>query len=534
VVKTAPIDERMSNRSLHTEQVFGILLAIAPMLKAGIVGHVMVGHSGGFGMTLSVALMVIVLGPAAEPLTLSGPLLTRGDELVYTGEVTETGDRIDNRYKKRYDMEVRLFVLESSANYADCAVQTTVQPLDDKLVSGLNMPGGKRQKASPFVRLDLIRVDDRGQVKSLMPTVSTPPLQLDQKTATQPAPTFPLDAPPLCELGAFIPLPIGLPKFGESWDSAQPNRPPTVWTAGGEAVWNGRRCVELTAVQQTDGYDLPDTSRTGWKRTETLLVSPTDGYASVLNRTIVRREGREQVGTVTAQFELQPANKYAGVRYRTARAEIETAWSFTAKSEAAQPGDLQAHQISMNRYLSDSSTATVYRASIEALKRRTESGSAPAVVSKKLVLTLVEEVGLQVGKPAPDFTAADVEKPTGRIRLSAGRGKPSVVIFYKPGSATATETLSVCEALFRKYSDTIKVIPLAVGKPATEAAAERTKWKITAPIYAGDDVRDLYGVNSYPRFYVVDSRGVCCWLFDAGIGPEVGYLVSKELDRLQK
>lgn len=490
-------------------------------------------------MPVGVALMLVAFGPTAEPLTLSGPRLARGDELVYTGEMTETGTRIDNRYKKRYEVEVRVFVLEATAAYSDCGVMTTVQPLDDELVQGVNLPGHTRVKANPAVRLDLIRVDDRGRVKALAPTVGPPPLLLGKKTPTAEAPTLPLDAPPGCELAAFIPLPLSTAKSGGTWDTTEPNRPPVVWSAGGDAVWNGRRCVELTATQQTDGYDLTDTVRHGWKRTEAVLVSPADGYASVINRTIVRREGRDQAGTLTARYELQPANKYAGEKYRETRAEVEAAWAFAAEHAAAstskpRPGELRARAAAVDRYLSDRTSATPYRAAIEAVKRRYDGGTAPPVVTKKIVINLVEENTISVGKPAPDFAAIDVSKPTGRVRLSAGVGKPAVIVFYKPGSSTAVETLSICEALHRKYADTITVIPLAIHRTVTEAASERTKLKMTAPVYAGDDVREVYSVNSFPRFYVVDGRGLLSWTFDAGVGPEVGHLVKQEVEKLLK
>jgi peroxiredoxin len=485
------------------------------------------------------ALMLMAFGPAADPLTLSGPQLARGDELVYTGEVQETGDRFDNRYKKRYEVEVRVFVLDATAGYSDCGVMTTVQPLDDTLIPEVTLPGQARVKANPSVRLDLIRVDDRGRVRALAPTVGPPPLPIGKHTPTTDPVPMPLDAPPGCELAAFVPLPIGAAKTGGTWDTTESNRPPLVWTAGSEAIWNGRRCVELTATQRTDGYELPDTVRHGWKRTETVLVSPADGYASRVTRSIVRREGRDQVGTLTARYELQPANKYAGEKYRETRAEIEAAWAFSAEhattmaASRPRPGELRARAAAVDRYLGDRTTSTPYRMAIEAVKRRYDGGTAPPV-AKKIVANLVEQEELSVGQPAPDFAAIDVSRPTGRIRLSAVRGKPAVLVFYKPGSATAVEALSVCEALHRKYADTLTVIPLAIHTSTADAEAERAKLKMTAPVYSGDDVRQAYSVSSYPHFFMVNRRGLLHWTFDAGVGPEVGYLVKQEVEKLLK
>lgn len=493
-------------------------------------------------MPFGVTLLLAALGPSADPLTLTGPRLEQGDELVYAGEVVETGDRVGNRFKKWYDLEVRVFVIQATAGYTDCGVLTTVQPQDDPLVREAGLAAGglgrKRIDAVPAVRLELVRVDDRGRVRQLAPAVGPPPLPLDKNTPTAEPPALPTETPPVCELGMFVPLPVGPARVGGGWDTVEPNRPPVVWSAKGEAVWNGRRCVELKAVQQADGYHLADIVWSGWQRTETVLVAPTEGYASVVNRTVVRREGRDQVGSLTVRYELQPANKYAGAKYVGARAEVETAWAFAAEYAAAttsklRSGEMRTRAAEVDRYLRDRASATPYRAAIEAVKRRYEGGTAPPVTSK-IVVARYEPNGPTVGRPVPDFVAPDVDKPTGRVRLSAGRGKPAVVVFYKPGSVTAWETLAVCEALHRKHGQSIAVIPMAIHRSTVDAAAERADRKLSVPVYSGERVMQAYAIESFPRFFVVDEQGVLRWTFDAGIGPEVGYLVDQEVGKLMK
>ena len=59
------------------------------------------------------ALVLLTCTPSAPPgLAVAAPRLQRGDELVYTGEIRESSDRPDNRFKKKHLLEIRVFVLE--------------------------------------------------------------------------------------------------------------------------------------------------------------------------------------------------------------------------------------------------------------------------------------------------------------------------------------------------------------------------------------------------------------------------------------
>ena len=495
---------------------------------------------------IAAGLLLTGLAPAADPLALTGPQLARGDELVYTGEIVETGDRIDNRFRKKYEIAVRVFVLDVRRGHADCGVLTSVRPLDDALVVDAQViasgAGGGRKPSAAAVRIDLIRVDDRGGVKVLAPKIGPPPLPLDKDTPAADPPPPPTDTVPLVELGAFVPLPITAVRTGDTWDVSETARPPLVWTAKDGVIWNGRRCVEATAVQQTDGYDQPDKVRVGWKRTDSVLVSPADGFASTVTRTLVRRDGGDRVGSVTVRYELQPSNKHAGGKYADTRAEVEAGWAFAARhgewvKAKFRPDEMRARVTEIDRYLDERPANTPYRVAVEAVKRRYEAGAdgaAPpvAAISKKVIVTLVDQ-GPKVGQPAADFVAPDVDKPTGRVRLSGGRGKPAVLAFFKPGSDTSRDTLTVCEALHRKYAGELTVIPLAVFGTAADAAKQRAALKLTVPVYDGAEVRSTYAVESFPQFFVVDGKGTLTWAFDAGIGPEVGWLVKQEVEKVR-
>ncbi len=484
----------------------------------------------GFALLAAVAL-------AADPVAVAGPRLAKGDDLVYRGTVSETADRGDGRVIKKWSLGVRVFVLDTSDDGTDCGVMTTLSPQsDDKITQAVKVVTGKEAAipASTLVRLDLIRVDARGRVKHLRPA-GPPPLTFDAKTPTLSPTLVPTDGPAAAEYGTFVPLPLTAVAVGDTWDTAEADRPPLVWSANASAVLNGRRVAEIVGVQQTEGFDTFTKVRHGWKRTETILAAPADGFASSVNRVVVRRDGKDEACRVETSYELQPSAPCEGVKYREARADLEAAWAFAAEAErlrGSRPkaGELDAGRAEVARYLEQrANTPTAFRVAVEAAGRRFESGTAPPV-APRVVIELAKPEPPAEGKPAPDFVASDVDKPTGRVRLSGVRGQPAVVAFFKPKSETSEEALTVCEATHRKYGTKATVIALAVGGDKIAASEQRAALKFGVPVYDGTDAAKAYAVDSYPRFYLIDGEGTVRWAFDAGVGPEVGTLLKKQLD----
>lgn len=488
---------------------------------------------------VGLAMLALAATPAADKVSLSGPRLVRGDELVYTGEVVETSDGTDGRLVKKWAVEVRLFVFTDGKDGCDCALLTSLTPKTDEVIKDAvkATAGSATTNSAAAVRLDLIRVDDRGRVLLLHPDPKLP-LTIDAKTATSAPPPLPTDGPATIELGMFLPLTAAGVSVGDTWDTPEQDRPPVVWSAAKQtAVWNGRRVADVTGLQQTDGYDTPKKARSGWQRLEAMYVSPSDGVVSALTRLVVRREGTEQVGSVKTTLQLQPTVRQTGVKYRDTRAEAEAAWAFAAELEQLRAGRakadvIDAHRREVVRFIDGRASGTGFRPALDAVVRRFEANAAPPVTVRKVELPKAEPP--TVGKPAPDFTAADVDKPTGRVRLSAVRGKPAVVVFFKPGSETSEETLTVCEALHRRYGEKVTVIPLALGGDLLAAAKQRAELKYGVPVFDGSEVKEKYAVRSYPQFFVVDADGGVRWAFDAGIGPEVGKLVKTEVEKLLK
>jgi len=492
-------------------------------------------------VSVGFALLCLSCCPSAPPgLAVAAPKLQRGDELVYSGEIHETSDRPDNRFKKKHLLEVRVFVLEADADSADCAVMTalTIQN-DDKVASAVRIVSGSgpaNNRDATTAQLQLIRVDSQGLTQILEP-LGPPPLTF-AKAKRSAVPASPLDSVSPHELGFFVPLPLEGAKVGGNWAVADPVRPPTVWNAKAESTWNGSRCIEVTALQKSTGWDQPNSTPVGWYRSESILASPETGFASVVQRDISRRLGRDIVARIGVKYELQQTNRYLGPRYTDMRKEIEQAWSFGSAGRSVRRTwtEDRLRSETIQRYLDDHPNGGTFRPVLESCRNAAAGASANVAPP---VLTAVriqpaEPAVLRIGYPAPDFVVADVDRPTGRFRLSANKSKPTVAIFFKPGSATSQDTLLFAEALHQHFGDKVSVVPLAIGSNAAAASKQREELKLKVPIYDGFDIRDEYRVTTFPQFFLLESTGNLKWTFDAGVGPETGFLVKRELEAILK
>jgi hypothetical protein len=485
-------------------------------------------------------LLLLTLLVPADGLSVTRPRLLRGEELVYHGGVVEAGEKVGNRFRKKHELEVRLFVLEVRDGVADCAVLTCVRPLPDPAVaSGAAFATGADPAAKPVppaVHLDLVRIDTQGRAALLAPPAGPPPIPLGASTRTAIVPPLPTDVPPLIELGMFVPLPAKPSPLGTTWATAETGRPPLLWSAAREGVWNGGRCVEVGVSQQTDGYDRPADAVTGWRRTDTILVMPSDGYACSVKRKTERREGASVVGWVEVGYSLQTLQRHHGARYSDLRREIEMAYWFATEftpllATRTGPQAFRALGRKIDDFIKDQPAKTGFREALESVGRRCEAAARGEAVAPTTVAAPKPDPPA-VGKAAPDFVAPLVHS-AGQFRLSAARGGPAVVVFYNPASKTAAASLTVAEALHQRYAGRAAVVALAISSNAAAANRQREELKLTVPVADGAAVRDLYGVDRYPKVFVVDRAGVLAWQFE-GAGSEVGYLVKEQVEKLVK
>lgn len=473
----------------------------------------------------SLALALLFAAPPGP--TLPPPQYTAGDRVAYAGEVVETSNRFDLPYRRQTRLDVTLFVLTASPSFADVAVLTRLTPLDDPTIAAaIKTVAGTRPTATgAAVRLDLLRVDRRGRASSLRPAAGLP-LTLTSRTPMLPVPPLPLDGPPVVELGLFVLRPEEAPVIGTTWDESAGDRPPLRWAAERTAVWDGAEVIEVTALQQTATFTNPLPGKPGWKRHDRVWVSPADGLVRVLERRVERTDGIGPIGQVEVKYQMTaPPVPHRGDSYAAARKEIEHAVSFAVQAETARGRDLELLRVRIDRHRADH-PAGEFRAAVDAVSRRLDAiarGELPAVVAPAGLPT--------IGNPVPDVAIANVL--TGEnVRLSAVRGRPLVAIFYKPLSETSAGTLVVADALAKRFPE-VRILPLAVFADTSIATAQRTKLALTVPVYDGTPAVTPFGVDTFPRFLLIDAGGVLRWQFE-GFGPEVGFLVKAEVEKAGK
>lgn len=117
--------------------------------------------------------------------------------------------------------------------------------------------------------------------------------------------------------------------------------------------------------------------------------------------------------------------------------------------------------------------------------------------------------GLGKGSEAPDFT---LTSSAGReIRLSAFRGRPVLLNFFTTWCGPCRSEMPGMENMFQKYvSQGLVLIAVDQGDSLADVKKYATDMQLGFPLLLDEDtqVGDLYGVNSYPRTYFIDTEGV--------------------------
>jgi hypothetical protein len=484
-------------------------------------------------------LSLLLFCVSADPgLLLRVPSLSRGDELTYQGKVLEVGEQIDKRFRKEYELEIKLFVLEAQAGTLECALMTKLRPRLDPAVAGSAdaLTGAEQlRQSSSAVRLDLLRVDNQGRIKQLLPSTKTQPFNL-QQAEKQSLADLPLDMPSSVESGMFLPLPKQAVRVGDRWQTIAENRPPLEWKLQKIGLWNGSQCLELQLIQQSDGWQNLQGLKGAWRRSEELLLSPSDGLVHKLNRRIERREGANVIGWVETQFELLPVTRRLGGRYDDVRREIELAYSMQEELRLILANQTKIspalHRLAISKYDRFVELQPVpgpFRDALDSGKRRWNAAARGEMVHLQQVVQREKANPMpRLGEIVPDFTVPRLDKLE-HAQLARFRGKPTLLHFFRAGSATAKDSLSICEACSKRFS--VQVLSIAVRGSSQEAERLRTELKLEHPLADGSAMQPSWDVPAWPMFCLIDATGKLCWEF-TGHGPETGYLVKQELERL--
>jgi hypothetical protein len=454
-----------------------------------------------------------LLAPAAPP----GPALQRGDEFAWTGTITEAVDRPGTRLRRTHDLEVRLFVLEKRETWADAAVMTLVRRTDDEPVSGVlpEVTGLKKVgPAPPAARLDLVRFYADGTVHLIAP-LGPSPLRLTPETITRALPAVPLDTFASFEFGIFAPRPAA-----------------NSWTPVGFDFVHSERCQQLALTQQSPDWDRPVGGQTSWQRKDDAWCSA-NGLARKVKRSIRHRDGiaKEFAVRIDVVYELKEQGRPIGRMYDRYRADIEAAYLAAtevlplAKDFARLgPEPFQQRIAKLNAHLEANDPGSPFKEAVFAVRRQLEAVRKGEVIPvPSAPPTAAPPKKATIGRAAPDFQS-------GKFRLSEQQGKPVMLVFFMPGQETAEPALKVAVKLHDQFAGKATVAAFTVFAPH-EASVRLTNNKLRVPVYDGTVAEGPYGIETFPRFFVIDAQGVLTWSF-AGVGNETTALLKEQMDRL--
>jgi peroxiredoxin len=477
-----------------------------------------------FTQSLVVAALVLAAPPAAG----TGPNLEKGLEVRWTGTFTEASFRPGVRAIRTYDVDTRLFVLDTGDYGAEAVLFTRVFLKPDR--KGIEPPAG-------IVRLELVRIDPKGKV-SILPSPADPDNPVPK---ARPWPPVQLTGLPAHEAGMFFEFPDKPLKPGLTWAREDAGRPIVNWKVADAETFRGQPALKVVAEQKTAGYYGDRVRHTEWRKQETLTVHPANGYALRLERILEKRdpEADELSFRSVLSVEQQGKMTYPGRLYDERREEGLHAAAFTAMLDRALatggregPRPFEAVARRAQVYLADhgASDTVPYREAILAVRKRAESaakGNLPPAPPPEEPTAPADP--LVVGQPIPDVNAPGVTSFES-AKLSALKGKPVVLAYFQPTAPSGLPVLKLADELHARKLATI--VPLAIGR-AKDAKNLAADLKTTVPVYDGTDVYKAHGLEATPVFVVVDADGVVRHVA-RGWGGETAGAVTREVERWAK
>jgi hypothetical protein len=476
--------------------------------------------------------IAVTLGapPALEPPRGIG--LELGDLLTYGGSVVEEVRRPGKESRRDHELELRVFVLERNEKWADAIVLTRIRRMEDAVGGAAGSLTGRvpRKDVPPVIRLELVRVHADGTAHLLAPAAATL-LSLDDRTPARALPLVPIDSYPGWEFGIFPPRP---PRDhgGEPWSVAVgPSRSNQTWQVKESKFFNAERCEGLVMNQFSPNWTHP-TGTTAWHHAEAVWVSTRDGAARRVHRVILQRDGRADsppAAWVEVKYELKEQTRLTGRAFERARRDAEIAYS--AMVHASQrPGakKLDALLDRLDVHVRETDATSPFLEALDAARRALEAARdgdpvRPLLAPASAMIPAPAQWP-EAGRAAPNFRA-------GEFQLASMKGEPVVLVFLKPGGETTALALAVADALAKRYAGRLTIVPLVVFGEVEHAERERDRLNLTVPLFEGASAGTIYGVDTVPRFAIVDEAGRVRWTF-TGIGAETGFLLREELDRL--
>lgn len=296
------------------------------------------------------------------------PRFVRGQEIPFAGEVVNVSDRPRLAFRNTYELNVRVFVLDTSNDVTDLAILTAVAPKANKAIvaAARTVSGEVAAESKPAARVEFYRIDSKGTVRRLTRPKTAPPFAFAADHATEPLTDPALDGPTYSECG-FLP-----PRMLETGETG------IRWSRAADELWNGSRVIDLVGTQATKDYDNLAAAVAGWRRVDRFFLSPLDGLPRAYARRIEQREGKSVIASVELRLEMKPpVPPGTDADYRRIRQEVESAtWFAQDWDRLHEPGkrpDAKAVsqlQARIARYLVEHPLGTSFRPAIEVLVKR--------------------------------------------------------------------------------------------------------------------------------------------------------------------
>jgi peroxiredoxin len=310
------------------------------------------------------------------------------------------------------------------------------------------------------------------------------------------------------------------------------------WTVAGLENVLGNPCVKLSGLQESEDWDHPRADHMAWRRRDQVWLSTRTGIPCRVERTIEQREPahREPTQRTVTRYDLESSMPYPGQLYDDRLREITHARTF---AESAAPllrdpgryGATAADGIlaKINHYV-DTQPPTPYREAVLQVKRRIEAAklgrSTPATPAAVAPLATAS-----LGQPAPDFVVPGITSKE-QVRLRKLLGRPTLLIFYSPTSATAEEMLNFAQKLHTSSPTPVTVIGLAITEDIDAVVKQYKDLKLTFPVGVGKGLRLSYQVEATPKVVLLDGDGVVRSSY-VGWGSEIPGALTGELGRWQ-
>jgi thiol-disulfide isomerase/thioredoxin len=156
-----------------------------------------------------------------------------------------------------------------------------------------------------------------------------------------------------------------------------------------------------------------------------------------------------------------------------------------------------------------------------------------------LILTVVfwpqsQNVGVQVGDKPPDFTLQDPDGYSYTFYdYVEDSSRPVFLEFFWTTCYHCRNMAPVLHAVYTNYSDKVDFFSIACGEDDDDLAVKNfiANYEVIWPclVDKGRKVKQEYGANAVPTFYIIDKDGMITWTSWGKIPQET---LVKELDRV--